>query len=225
VDFAILGKEEQCNGDPARRAGNEFLFQTLAQANVEVLGQYEFNKIVTTCPHCFNVLKNEYPDFGGEYDVIHHTELLAELIRQKRIMPTRPINQRIVYHDSCYLGRYNQVYDPPREVLRAIPGLELVEAAESRDRGMCCGAGGAQMFKEEEKGDQRVNHRRTDQLLATGSQTFCSACPFCMTMLTDGLKDKDRLEIGQLDVAELLWQACQPAPEEAPKREATAGSS
>jgi len=207
VSFAILGREEQCTGDVARRAGNEFLFQTFARANCETMNGYNVKKIVTTCPHCYNTIKNEYPDFGGRYDVVHHSELLAKLVRQGKIKPTKAVDTRVAYHDSCYLGRYNEVYDPPRDVLKAIPGLRLVEPTETRDRGMCCGAGGAQMFKEEEPGEERVNRRRTDQLLATEPAVVASACPFCMRMLTDGLADRQREEVQQLDVAEILLQS------------------
>lgn len=209
VDFAILGQEEQCTGDPARRAGNEYLFQMFANQNVETLNQYgaEKKKIVTTCPHCFNTLLNEYPDFGGRYEVIHHSTFLAELIQQGKLKPTRPINKKVVYHDSCYLGRYNEVYDAPRDALRSIPGLTVLEPKETRDRGMCCGAGGAQMFKEEESGDERVNIVRTQQLLDTNPDAVSSACPFCMRMLTDGLAGKDREEVPQLDIAELLLES------------------
>ncbi|UCG31638.1 MAG: (Fe-S)-binding protein [Phycisphaerales bacterium] len=221
VSFAILGMEETCNGDPARRAGNEFLFQTMAQANIETLNNYGVKKIITTCPHCYNTLRNEYPDFGGHYQVIHHTEMLADLVRQGRLQPKRRVAGRVVFHDSCYLGRYNDVYDPPREILRRIPGAQLVEAAESRDRGMCCGAGGAQMFKEEEEGDGRVNHARIDQLLRTQPEVVSSSCPFCQVMLTDGLTDKEREDVRQLDVAELLWQS---VAEEEQLSEAKAGT-
>ncbi len=214
VDFAILGPEETCNGDPARRAGNEYLFQMLAQANVETLNRYKFRRIVTTCPHCYNTLKNEYPDFGGHYQVVHHSELLAELVRTGRVKPAHPVSLTVAYHDACYLGRHNEVYDPPRELLQAIPGLRLVEAAESRDRGLCCGAGGAQMWKEEEPGDMKVNHRRTNQLLEVlpGTDASCgvaTACPFCMTMLTDGLKDLNYEDVRQLDLAEILLRSVQ----------------
>jgi Fe-S oxidoreductase/Zn-dependent protease len=214
VDFAILGPEETCNGDPARRAGNEYLFQTLAQANVGTLNGYNVKKIVTTCPHCYNTLKDEYPDFGGNYEVIHHSELLAELVRTGRIKPAHPVNVTVAYHDACYLGRHNEVYDPPREVLQAIPGLRLVEAAENRDRGMCCGAGGGQMWKEEEPGEMKVNHKRTNQLLEVLPDTSAScgvatACPFCMTMLNDGLKDQGYDDIQQLDIAEILLRSVQ----------------
>lgn len=207
VDFAILGEEESCNGDPARRAGNEFLFQMMAQMNVEVLNQYKFNKLVTLCPHCFNTLKNEYPDFDGHYNVIHHSEFLAQLVREGRIKPRNRVDAKVAFHDSCYLGRYNDIYDPPREVLRSIPGVSLIEPEKTRDRGMCCGAGGAQMFKEEEEGEERIYIRRTGQLLNTHADTLATACPFCQRMLVDGLADKECEDVGQFDIAELLWQS------------------
>ena len=208
VDFAILGGEEQCTGDPARRAGNEYLFQMFAKANVEVLNNYgvEKKKIVTTCPHCFNTLLNEYPDFGGRYEVIHHTTFLAELFAQGKLKATKRVEKKVVFHDSCYLGRYNEVYDAPREALRSI-GLTLVEPSATRDRGMCCGAGGAQMFKEEEHGTGRVNVLRTEQLLETQPDAVATACPFCMRMLTDGLAEKGRESVPQLDIAEMLLEA------------------
>jgi Fe-S oxidoreductase len=208
VDFAILGTRETCTGDPARRAGNEYLFQTFARQNVEVLNGCgaERKKIITTCPHCFNTLLNEYPDFGGRYEVVHHTQLLAQLVREGRLTPTRRVERRVAYHDSCYLGRHNDEYDAPRDVLRAIPGLTILEPVETRDRGMCCGAGGAQMFKEEEHGTERVNARRTTQLLATRPDAVASNCPFCMRMLTDGLAGADREEVTAHDVAELLLE-------------------
>ena len=217
VKFAILGPEEMCNGDPARRAGNEYLFEMMARQNVEILNGYHVKKIVAACPHCFNTLKNEYPDFDGKYDVIHHTELLAQLIRAGRLRPQNAPGGRVVYHDACYLGRHNDIYHAPRDILRAIPGLQLVEAEQSRDRGMCCGAGGAQMWKEEEESTgpnaNRVNHARTNQLLKVlpnGGQprTITSACPFCKTMLSDSLIDQDHESVGQKDIAELLWEAC-----------------
>jgi Fe-S oxidoreductase len=216
VDFAILGPEETCNGDPARRAGNEYLFQMLAQQNIETLNNYNVKRIVTMCPHCFHTLKNEYPDFGGHYEVVHHSELLAELVRQGRLTPKHPVNATVAYHDACYLGRHNDVYDPPRAVLQRIPGLTLVEAAECRDRAMCCSAGGAQMWKEEEHGTARVNHTRTNQLLkvlpAVGDPTIATTCPFCMTMLTDGLADQGHENVATLDIAEILHRAvCGPA--------------
>jgi len=209
VDFAILGTEEQCTGDPARRAGNEYLFQMFAKANIEVLNGYgvDKKKIVTTCPHCFNTLLNEYPDFGGKYEVIHHTTFLAGLIAQGKLKPTRRIDKKVVYHDSCYLGRYNELYEAPREALRSIAGLTVLEPKATRDRGMCCGAGGAQMFKEEEPGKERVNIARTEQLLETQPDVVASACPFCMRMLTDGLAAHNRESIPQLDIAEVLLES------------------
>ncbi len=215
VDFAILGEQEQCTGDPARRAGNEFLFQMLAEANVETLSAYKPKTIVTTCPHCFNTLLNEYPDFGGRYHVVHHSAFLSRLVREGRLKPQNRLDARVAYHDSCYLGRYNEIYEPPREALRAIPGLTVLEPAATRDRGMCCGAGGAQMFKEEEHAragaeGERVNLRRTDQLLETKPDMVASACPFCQRMLIDGLAGRHREEVKELDVAELLWQSVEP---------------
>jgi len=225
VDFAILGQEESCTGDPARRAGNEILFSTLAETNAAVLNGYKeqggAKTVVTACPHCFNTLKNEYPDFGAKLEVVHHTDFLMGLLAEKKLVPKRAVTGRVVYHDSCYLGRYNDVYESPREILRAIPGVELVEPDYwNKTRGLCCGAGGAQMWMEEQN-TNRVNIKRTLQLVDTGARTVASACPFCMTMLTDGLKSQsleDRIK--QMDVAELLEQSCiveekvpAPAPE------------
>ena len=207
VDFAILGPEEQCTGDPARRAGNEFLFQTFAQANVETMKGYNVRKIVTACPHCYNTLKNEYGDFGGHYEVVHHSQYLSKLVSEGKLKPTKRVEAKVAFHDSCYLGRYNDVYDAPRETLRSIPGLTVLEPEATRDRGMCCGAGGAQMFKEEEHGRERVNLARTDQLLAAGADTVSSACPFCMRMLTDGLAGRGREQVKQRDIAELLAES------------------
>lgn len=209
VDFAILGVQEQCTGDPARRAGNEFLYQTLARANVETLNAAGCDRktIVTACPHCFNTLLNEYPDFGGRYRVVHHTAFLADLVRQGKLKPSARSDRKVAFHDSCYLGRYNDIYDAPRDVLRAIPGLTILEPAATRDRGMCCGAGGAQMFKEEEPGDERVSARRTKQLLEIRPDAVSSACPFCMRMLTDGLAGENREEVPQLDIAEMLLES------------------
>jgi hypothetical protein len=165
VRYAILGEAESCTGDPARRAGNEFLAQMLMQANVEVLGTHDVKKIITICPHCYNTLKNEYGDFGGHYQVAHHSEVLAKLVAQGKLKPTGRVEAKIAYHDACYLGRHNQVYDPPRAVLANIPGVELVEAEATRDRGMCCGAGGAQFFKEEETG-RRTRERSPHRAIA-----------------------------------------------------------
>ncbi len=207
VKFAILGTEETCTGDPARRAGNEFLFQTIAQQNVETLKGYEAEKrkIVTTCPHCLNTLLNEYPDFGGHYEVVHHSTYLNQLIEQGKLVPKNPHEGGVVFHDSCYLGRYNDVYEAPRNVLRSIPGVQLTEVNYwNKNKGLCCGAGGAQMFMEEQN-EKRVNVKRTLQLLDTGAKTIASGCPFCMTMLTDGLKAQEKEdEIKQLDIAEVL---------------------
>lgn len=212
VDFAILGQEENCTGDPARRAGNEFLFATLAEQNAATLNGYKeqggVRTILTTCPHCFNTLLNEYPDFGAKFEVVHHTDYLLGLLAQKKLVPKKPVSGRVVFHDSCYLGRYNDVYESPREILKRIPGVELVEAEMSRSKGLCCGAGGAQMYMEEQN-KNRMNVRRTLQLVDTKAQTIASACPFCMTMLTDGLKSQSLEDkIRQLDVVELLDESC-----------------
>jgi Fe-S oxidoreductase len=215
VDFAILGDEENCTGDPARRAGNEYLFSMLAEANVETLNGYQsqggVRSIVTTCPHCFNTLANEYGDFGGNYEVVHHTDFLLRLVTERKLAPINPVKARVVYHDSCYLGRYNDIYDSPREILSRIEGVELVEVAgANRDKGLCCGAGGAQMFMEEQNQD-RVNVKRTRQLLDTAADTIASACPFCMTMLTDGVKaDPREDQVKTMDVVEMLALACEP---------------
>lgn len=215
VDFAILAEEESCTGDPARRAGNEFLFATLAEANAAVLNGYReqggVQTIVTTCPHCFNTLRNEYPDFGARFEVVHHTDYLLGLLAEKKLAVGQKVEAKVVYHDSCYLGRYGGIYDAPREILARI-GAEVVEVERfNRHQGLCCGAGGAQMFMEEQNHD-RVNVKRTGQLLDTGADTIASACPFCMTMLTDGLKAKGKEdEIRMLDVVELLSEACLPA--------------
>ena len=216
VDFAILGDEETCTGDPARRAGNEYLFSMLAETNAATLNGYKeqggIRQIVTTCPHCFNTLAKEYPDFGAKFEVVHHTDFLLGLIAQKKLVPKQGVSAgRIAYHDSCYLGRYNDGYASPRAVLESIPGVELVEVEHfNKKKGLCCGAGGAQMWMEEQNKD-RVNVKRTLQLLDTGAKTIASACPFCMTMLTDGVKSQSKEEeIRNLDIAELLAEACVP---------------
>jgi Fe-S oxidoreductase len=207
VNFAILGTEETCTGDPARRAGNEFLFQTIAQQNVETLKGYEVEKkkIVTTCPHCLNTLMNEYPDFGGHYEVVHHSTFLNDLVEKGKLVPKNPHEGGVVFLDSCYLGRYNDVYEAPRKVLAAVPGVKLTEVNYwNKNNGLCCGAGGAQMFMEEQN-EKRVNVKRTLQLLDTGAKTIASGCPFCMTMLTDGLKAQEKEDsIKQMDIAEIL---------------------
>ncbi|MDH7462893.1 (Fe-S)-binding protein [Chitinophagaceae bacterium 26-R-25] len=207
VNYAILGKEEMCTGDPVRRAGNEFMFQMMAYQNIQILNNYGIKKIVTACPHCFNTLKNEYPDLGGNYEVIHHATFLQQLIDEGKIkMQEGGVykGKKITYHDSCYLGRANNIYEAPRKVLEALDA-ELVEMKRCRSKGLCCGAGGAQMFKEEEKGDTRINIERTNEALETGASVVASACPFCNTMLTDGVKNKEKEnEVVVLDIAELV---------------------
>jgi Fe-S oxidoreductase len=207
ISYAILGNEEACTGDPARRAGNEFLFQMMAAQNIATLNGYGIQRIVTTCPHCFNILKNEYPALGGQYEVMHHTTLLQQLINEGRIKLQEGGSfkgKKITYHDSCYLGRANGIYEAPRAVLEALDA-ELVEMKRCRSNGLCCGAGGAQMFKEEEKGDTRVNWERTREALDTGAQVIAAACPFCNTMMTDGVKVNEKEDSVQvLDVAELV---------------------
>jgi len=207
IKYAILGAEESCTGDPARRAGNEFIFQMMAYRNIETLNNYGVKKIVTGCPHCFNILKNEYPELGGNYDVIHHSSFIQELIDEGKIKLKEGGSfegKRITYHDSCYLGRANHIYEAPRKILEALDA-ELVEMKHCRSKGLCCGAGGAQMFKEEEKGNTRVNFERTEQALETGASIIASACPFCNTMLTDGVKHGQKEEnIKVFDIAELI---------------------
>jgi len=206
VSFAILGNEESCTGDPARRAGNEFVFQMLAQQNIEVLNMYEVKTIVTACPHCFNIIKNEYPDLGGHYEVFHHSQFLEKLIADGRLEMNGSPLENVTYHDSCYLGRANDVYDAPRNVLKAIKA-DVNEMERSRKKGLCCGAGGAQMYKEDEPGDKRINIERTEEILATGASTVVANCPFCITMLMDGLKEKERQDAVMVyDLSELIVQ-------------------
>ncbi len=208
--FAVLGNEETCTGDPARRAGNEFLFQMQAMNNIQVLNAYQVKKIVTACPHCFNTLKNEYPELGGNYEVIHHSTYLQQLINEGKIKLTEGGSfkgKKITYHDSCYLGRANNIYEAPREVLQALDA-DLVEMKKCRTTGLCCGAGGAQMFKEPEKGNQDINIARTEDALGTGATTIAVACPFCMTMMTDGVKNKEKESTVQVkDLAELIAES------------------
>jgi Fe-S oxidoreductase len=213
VDFAILGCEEKCTGDPARRMGNEAVFNQLAQENVATLGQYKFKKIFTTCPHCLNSLKNEYGEFGVDYTVLHHTELLGELLKDKRIpLDTKnALNEHVTFHDPCYLGRYNKVYEQPREILVSI-GTKATEMERSKEQSFCCGAGGGRMFMEEHVG-KRVNVERTDQALATGATTIAVGCPFCMTMMTDGTKAKEVEDTVKVkDLAELVAERLVAAP-------------
>ncbi|MEK6578219.1 MAG: (Fe-S)-binding protein, partial [Bdellovibrionota bacterium] len=206
VKFAILGTEEQCTGDPARRIGSEYLYQTLAKANIETLNKYNVKRIVTACPHCFNTLKNEYKDFGGTYEVFHHSQFIGRLISEGKIKPTKTIEESVTFHDSCYLGRWNNVYEQPRAVLKSIPSLRLTEMKSHHDSSMCCGAGGGRMWMEEKIG-KRVNIARTEQALETRASVVASACPFCITMITDGVKSKEMQEkVRVMDLAELIDQ-------------------
>ncbi|ATA91386.1 (Fe-S)-binding protein [Capnocytophaga canimorsus] len=206
VDFAVLGTEESCTGDPAKRSGNEFLFQMQAMTNIEVLNAYGVKKIVTTCPHCFNTLKNEYPSLGGNYQVLHHTQFLQSLLQEGRLRVSGGEfkGKKITFHDPCYLGRANDQYEAPRELLKELEA-EVVEMKSCKSRGLCCGAGGAQMFKEPEKGNQDINVLRTQQAIDTQAKIIAVGCPFCNTMLTDGVKNKEQeKQIKVLDLAELL---------------------
>ena len=209
VVYAILGKEEACTGDPARRAGNEFTFQMQAMMNIEVLNAYEAKKIVTACPHCFNTLKNEYPELGGKYEVIHHTEFLKSLLDDGRLtIEGGQFNgKKITFHDPCYLGRANSIYEAPRDLIDKLDA-ELVEMKRSKANGLCCGAGGAQMFKDAEAGDKEINIERTEDALNTNPDIIATGCPFCNTMLTDGIKNKEKEgEIKVMDIAELIANA------------------
>jgi len=207
INYAILGKEEMCTGDPVRRAGNEFMFQMMAYQNIQTLNNYGVKKIVTACPHCFNIIKNEYPALGGNYEVIHHAVFLQQLIDEGKIKLKEGGSfkgQKITYHDSCYLGRANNIYEAPRKVLETLDA-ELIEMKRCKSKGLCCGAGGAQMFKEEEKGDIRVNFERTNEAIGTGAGIIAAACPFCNTMLTDGVKNAEKEnDVKVMDVAELI---------------------
>ncbi len=209
VSYAVLGTEESCTGDPAKRAGNEFLFQMQAMCNIEMLNAYEIKKIVTTCPHCFNTLKNEYPELGGNYEVIHHTELIKSLLNEGKISIEGGSykGKRITFHDPCYLGRANDIYEAPRELIQKLE-VELVEMKRCKSNGLCCGAGGAQMFKEPEKGNKDINIERTEDAIETKANIIATGCPFCNTMMTDGVKAKDKeQEIEVLDIAELIAKA------------------
>jgi Fe-S oxidoreductase len=209
VKFAILGQEESCTGDPAKRAGNEFLFQMQAMQNIMVLNGYEIKKIVTACPHCFNTLKNEYPSLGGNYEVVHHSQLIEQLLKEGRLQVEggQFKGKKITFHDPCYLGRANNVYEAPRDVLSKLDA-ELVEMKRCRTKGLCCGAGGAQMFKEAEHGNKEVNVERTEEALGVKPDFIAVGCPFCNTMMTDGVKlaeKEDQVKV--LDIAELIAQA------------------
>ncbi len=210
MNFAVLGTEEACTGDPARRGGNEFLFQMQAMANIQVLNGYNITKIVTACPHCFNTLKNEYPDLGGNYEVIHHSQMLQSLINDGKLTLRGGgtfKGKKITFHDSCYLGRANNVYEAPREVISALDA-ELVEMKRCKTKGLCCGAGGAQMFKDAEPGNKEINVERTEEAIDTGASIIAAGCPFCMTMMSDGVKNKEKEnEIKVKDLAELIAES------------------
>ena len=207
INFAILGKEEACNGDPARRGGNEYLADMYVKMNIETMGNYNVKKIVTTCPHCFNTLKNEYPDFGGNYEVIHHSEFLEQLIDQGKLPFNHDVKKElsVVFHDSCYLGRLNKNYDSPRNTIKSIPGLTVLEPERNKDKGFCCGAGGARMFMEETEG-KHINIERTEELLSTGAKTIALNCPFCMTMINDGVGSTGAENIQVKDISEILLE-------------------
>ncbi|TYP71548.1 (Fe-S)-binding protein [Aquimarina intermedia] len=209
VDFAVLGTEESCTGDPAKRAGNEFLFQMQAVTNIEVMNAYEIKKVVTACPHCFNTIKNEYPSLGGAYEVMHHTQFLKSLLDEGRLTVEggKFKGKRITFHDPCYLGRANGVYEAPRDLLRKLE-VELVEMKRCKKKGLCCGAGGAQMFKEPEPGNKDVNIERTEEAMELKPDIIAAGCPFCNTMMTDGVKSKEKeAEVDVLDIAELIANA------------------
>jgi heterodisulfide reductase subunit D len=209
IDFAVLGTEESCSGDPAKRAGNEFLFQMQAMGNIEVLNAYKVKKIVTACPHCFNTLKNEYPELGGNYNVMHHTQFLQELMSEGRLKVEggKFKGKRITFHDPCYLGRANNEYEAPRELLRKLE-VELVEMKRCKARGLCCGAGGAQMFKDAEQGSKEIYIERTEEALEVQPKIIAAACPFCNTMMTDGIKGKEKeSDVEVLDIAEMIANA------------------
>lgn len=210
TNFAVLGPEEACTGDPARRSGNEFLFQMQAMTNIQTLNGYNIKKIVTACPHCFNTIKNEYPQLGGNYEVIHHSTFLQELIDQGKVKMKEGgefKGKRITYHDSCYLGRINNIYEAPRKILEELDA-DLVEMRKCKKQGLCCGAGGSQMFKDAEPGDKEVNIARTEQALQTGAKIIAAGCPFCMTMLGDGVKNKEKeKDVQVMDLAEIVAKA------------------
>lgn len=211
MSFAILGTEESCTGDPARRAGNEFVFQMTANQNVQTLNMYNVKKIVTACPHCFNTIKNEYPALGGNYDVVHHTQLISQLMEEGKLSVEGGAykGKKITFHDSCYLGRVNGVYEAPRKAIEALDG-DFAELKRSRMNGLCCGAGGAQMFKEDEPGDKRINIARVEEVLESGADIVAANCPFCITMISDGITAKEKQEdVMVYDISELIVNANQ----------------
>ena len=206
VSFGVLGTEESCTGDPAKRAGNEFLFQMQAVSNIEVLNSYNIKKIVTTCPHCFNTIKNEYPSLGGSYDVIHHTQLLDQLIKDGRIRVEKDLykGKKITFHDPCYLGRANKEYTAPRSLINSVKA-DLKEMKSCKEKALCCGAGGAQMFKESEQGNQEINIKRTKQAINTNAKIIAAGCPFCNTMLSDGIKsESENIDVKVMDISEII---------------------
>jgi heterodisulfide reductase subunit D len=206
VSFGVLGTEESCTGDPAKRAGNEFLFQMQAVSNIEVLNSYNVKKIVTTCPHCFNTIKNEYPSLGGSYDVIHHTQLLDQLIKDGRIKVEKDLykGKKITFHDPCYLGRANKEYTAPRSLINSVKA-DLKEMKSCKEKALCCGAGGAQMFKESEKGNEEINIKRTKQAINTNAKIIAAGCPFCNTMLSDGIKsESENIDVKVMDISEII---------------------
>lgn len=209
MDFAVLGTEESCTGDPAKRAGNEFLFQMQAMTNIEVMNAYEVKKVVTACPHCFNTIKNEYPELGGNYEVMHHTKFLKSLLEDGRmtIEGGKYKGKRITFHDPCYLGRANDIYEAPRDLIRKLE-VELIEMKRCKSNGLCCGAGGGQMFKEPEKGNKDINVERTEEAIETKPNIIATGCPFCNTMMTDGVKATNNEEtVEVMDIAELIANA------------------
>jgi Fe-S oxidoreductase len=210
VKFAIMGREEKCSGDPARRIGNEFLFETLAKENVENLNKYEVKKVITSCPHCFNTFKNEYPQYGGRFEVYHHSEYLARLVDEGKLKPLSQSEKKITFHDPCYLGRQNGVYDAPRQLVQISAAGNAVEMERSRAKSFCCGGGGGMSFIDE-PASQRVNQERAREAIETGADVLAVGCPFCMTMMEDGINArKGERDVRVMDVAELLWEATRP---------------
>ena len=209
VSYAVLGTEESCTGDPAKRAGNEFLFQMQAISNIQILNRYRFTKIVTACPHCFNTIKNEYPELGGTYEVLHHTEFLSFLLSSGKLNVKKPDfnGKKITFHDPCYLGRANKIYEPPRDVIKKL-NAEINELKNCKEKGLCCGAGGAQIFKESETGNKEVNIKRTEEIVDSNSDIVAVGCPFCKLMISDGITNvKSKKELVVYDIAELLDKA------------------